>query len=371
VDSGVTDDQRLLMETAARFAEEAYPLSRVRAGAYFDGEVAADYRRRAGDLGWFSMLVPERLGGGCVSGDGLVDAALIAYERGRGLQPAPFVATNVTAFALATAGSEEQQAKVLPGLVSGEIAAAWAAPVAAGGGRLAPEVGAEPAGAGFRLTGRAAMVDGAGPGACLLVAATSPEGPVQALVEPGTAGVSMAPLESLDISRRFAEVRFEGAEVPAGAVLGDATGDLIGRQLAIACVLTAAESVGAMARDFEMALQYAKDRVAFGRPIGSFQAVKHLLADTSLLLEMSKAITLAAAGARSDEDHGLQAASMAKAFVGDSGIDLAQNCHQVFGGISFTWEHDQHLYLRRITTDAALYGDPGWHRERLCQLAGI
>ena len=121
-----------------------------------------------------------------------------------------------------------------------------------------------------------------------------------------------------------------------------------------------------------MALQYAKDRTAFGRPIGSFQAIKHLLADTSLLLEMSKAMVDAAARAVGTGSSDASAvASMAKAFVADSGVELAQNCFQVFGGIGFTWEHDQHLYLRRLTTDAALYGDPSWHRERPCRLGGL
>jgi alkylation response protein AidB-like acyl-CoA dehydrogenase len=131
--------------------------------------------------------------------------------------------------------------------------------------------------------------------------------------------------------------------------------------------------VGAMDHDFSMTLQYAKDRIAFGRPIGSFQGVKHQLADTSLALEMSKAVTLAAARTvgTGEDDHGPQAASMAKAFVGEAGIDLVQTCFQIFGGIGYTWEHDQHLYLRRITTDAGLFGDPAWHREHLCQLAGL
>ena len=127
-----------------------------------------------------------------------------------------------------------------------------------------------------------------------------------------------------------------------------------------------------MAHELEMTVQYAKDRIAFGRPIGSFQAIKHVLADTSLDLEIAKALTLAAARTIGEGDpHGGQAASMAKAYVADCGITLAQNCFQVFGGIGYTWEHDQHLYLRRISSDAAFHGDASWHRERLCQLAGI
>jgi alkylation response protein AidB-like acyl-CoA dehydrogenase len=119
-------------------------------------------------------------------------------------------------------------------------------------------------------------------------------------------------------------------------------------------------------------VQYAKDRIAFGRPIGSFQAIKHLLVDASLSLELGKAVTLAAAQALGTEDEqAVQAASMAKALVGDTGIDVVQNCTQVFGGIGLTWEHDQHLFVRRVTTDASLYGDAVWHREHLCQLAGV
>ena len=152
---------------------------------------------------------------------------------------------------------------------------------------------------------------------------------------------------------------------------GESAG-LVSRQLQVASVLTVAESTGAMERDLAVAVQYAHERIAFGRPIGSFQAVKHLLADASLWLEMSKALAGAAAQAVGQASaDAAEVASMAKAFVGDAGIDLAQSCFQVFGGIGFTWDHDHHLYLRRLTTDAFLYGDPTWHRERLCRLAGV
>ena len=187
----------------------------------------------------------------------------------------------------------------------------------------------------------------------------------------------MTELESLDLTRRFAEVRFDGAPV---AGVGrrrrrPATADaLLAGQLAVAVhARSPPRWSGRWTTTSQMTVQYAKDRIAFGRPIGSFQGVKHQLADTSLALEMSKAITLAAARTvgTDGDDYGPQAASMAKAFVGDAGVDLVQTCFQVFGGIGYTWEHDQHLYLRRITTDAGLFGDPAWHREHLCQLAGL
>jgi alkylation response protein AidB-like acyl-CoA dehydrogenase len=358
MDPSASDDQKLIMETSGRLMDELCPLTEVRASTYRDAEFALAYRRRASDLGWFSMLVPEELGGGNVSGNGVVDATLIAFERGRRLQPAPFVGTNVVAYALGQAGSPD-----------GEASAAWLPlPTAPGQG-----ISATRTSSGYEFSGRSTHVQDADSAAWFLVTAETDGGVIQALIDPAASGLKVTPLDSLDITRGFAEVQFDALEVPAAAVLGDGDArELVERQLAVACVLTTAESVGAMDYDFEMALQYAKDRIAFGRPIGSFQAIKHLLADTSLMLEMSKAITLAAASSvGADDGYGLEAASMAKAFVGDCGIDLAQNCFQVFGGIGFTWEHDQHLYLRRVTTDSALFGSPAWHRERLCQLAGL
>jgi alkylation response protein AidB-like acyl-CoA dehydrogenase len=369
MDPSATDEQNLIMETSARLMDQLCPLTQVRANSYLDADFALDYRRRASDLGWFSMLIPGELGGGRISANGVLDSTLIAFERGRRLQPAPFVATNVVASAIARSGSTDQKTQVLPGLARGETSAAWI-PFPTGPGQ---GISATRTPSGHRFSGRSTHVQDADSAAWLLVTAGTDDGVIQALIDPTSAGVTITPLDSLDITRRFAEVKLDGVEVAdASLVGGQDARRLVDHQLAVACVLTAAESVGAMDRDFEMALQYAKDRIAFGRPIGSFQAIKHLLADTSLMLEMSKAITLAAANSvGTDDGYGSEAASMAKAFVGDCGIDLAQNCFQVFGGIGFTWEHDQHLYLRRVTTDSVLFGDPSWHRERLCQLAGL
>jgi alkylation response protein AidB-like acyl-CoA dehydrogenase len=374
VDSDATDDQKVLLDASVRFIQQACPLTRVRERAYSDIAFAADYRRRAGELGWFSMLVPEDLGGGNVSGNGVLDAALIAYKRGDMLQPGPFVGTNVVACAISAAGNQEQREKVLPALISGEASASWAIAPPAGSAAMEGGVTAKFKGGAYELSGSKTFVQDVDESCWLLVTAATDDGVAQFLVPPGAAAVTVVALDSLDLSRRFSEVRFERAQLPASALVGTAgkASGLVARQSAIAAVLTAAESVGAMDHDFEMTLKYAKDRIAFGRPIGSFQAIKHLLADMSLSLEMSKAIVLAAAKSLgSDDGYGLEAASIAKAFVGDAGVDLAQNCFQIFGGIGFTFEHDQHLYLRRLTTDAALFGNPAWHRERLCQLSNL
>jgi alkylation response protein AidB-like acyl-CoA dehydrogenase len=364
----------MVLDTSVRFIEASYPLAKVRAGAFADGDQRAEYLRATAALGWYSMLVPDDLGGGSVTDNGLLDAVLIAAKRGAGLQPGPFVGTNVVAFALANAGSDSHRADVIPALVAGEATAGWVvgAPVvpASAGGEIVAAVD----GSNVVLNGTAKLVADLVFAKWLLVTAGSGDGLVQFLLPTDAPGVTIEQMDSLDLSRTFCTVRFEGVRAGADDAVGqpDEVAALVEHQLAIACVLTAAESVGAMERDFETALKYAKDRIAFGRPIGSFQAIKHVLADTSLALEMSKAITLAAAETLgSGDDHGVQIAAMAKAFVNDSGQELAQNCFQIFGGIGFTWEHDQHLYLRRLATDAVLYGEPDFQRERLCQLAGI
>jgi alkylation response protein AidB-like acyl-CoA dehydrogenase len=168
-------------------------------------------------------------------------------------------------------------------------------------------------------------------------------------------------------------VSFDGVHVPEDAVLttGD-TSSLLDRLIDVAATLSVAESVGAMSRLLELTVAYAKDRTAFGRPIGSFQALKHLLADASFSVEVSAAGATAAAHAVGDRSPtASEIASIAKAYVGDAGIAVTQACQQTHGGIGFTWEHDLHFYLRRLAVDRVLYGDPSWHRERICRIHGL
>ena len=372
-DLDLTDDQQLLGETTARFIESTCPLTRIRELSEGGTDPGPDYRRSAAELGWFAMLAPEELGGGSVSGNGVVDAAIIAEARGRLLQPGAFAATNAVVCGLSIDGSPDLQTKLVPAIVVGRCDGdvGVGRPVRIAGQRSSSRNAAAPASscpawrAWFRMP----------------TAATGCSSPRRATPVPASSccrlklrGMAVRRLDGLDLTRRFCVVQFDEVELPGSALVGEVggAGAAIERQLQVALALTVAESVGAMSYDLELVVEYAKARIAFGRPIGSFQAVKHLLADTSLLLEASKAMSAACAravGSRSDE--GAAVASMAKAFVGDCGIELAQNCLQVFGGIGFTWEHDQHLYLRRLTTDAALYGDPSWHRERLCRLHGV
>jgi alkylation response protein AidB-like acyl-CoA dehydrogenase len=374
MDLDLSSDQELMRSTTARFIESACPLTTVRELGADRATEGIDYRRQAAELGWFAMLVPDEFGGGTVSGNGVADAAIVAEERGRGLQPGPFVATNAVVCALAIDGNDEQRTKVLPAIAAGEETATWALASSVGDWTLGAGANVTARGGGYVLTGASGFVQDADEADWILVTAAGDAGLTQFLVPAGTPGVEVKLLEGLDLTRRFCDVRFADVELPPSALVGaaGAAAGTVDRQLQVAVTLTVAEMVGAMDRDFEVALDYAKVRTAFGRPIGSFQAIKHLLADTSLALEMSKAMSVAAAKAVGEgNDDAAEVASMAKAFVSDSAIDLAQNCFQVFGGIGYTWEHDQHLYMRRLTTDAALYGDAAWHREHVWEIFGL
>jgi alkylation response protein AidB-like acyl-CoA dehydrogenase len=373
MDEDLSTDQQVLVDAATRFAEDTFPIAKLRGRAFDDAEFAAAYRRQAAELGWFSLVVPEAHGGGSVSGNGVLDAALVAYTRGRLLQPVGFVGANVVACAIATAGTDEQRAGALAAIMAGEAPAGWVVGNVFGAPQLDGVIDATRSGDGWSLTGTAVMVEDADPGAWLLVSAATPDGPAQLLVAPGASGVSFAPVDGLDLSRRYTDVTFFDVAVPASGLVGTPGDRALGEQLlTLASTLTVAECVGAMHQELEMTVDYAKQRIAFGRPIGSFQAIKHLLADSSTMLEVSKAVALAAARQAGEGDaHAAQAASQAKAFVGDAAMDHVQACFQVFGGISFTWEHDQHLFFRRITMGAEQFGDAAWHREHVCVLAGI
>jgi alkylation response protein AidB-like acyl-CoA dehydrogenase len=374
LDLPLSDDLDILRAATLRFTQREWPIEKLRAAADGGPAIEAGYVQRAAELGWFAALAPEEDGGGSISGSGLVDAAVVAVERGRSLQPGPFVPMNVVVAALAREGSPAQRAAVLPGLMAGTTVATWAAAGSAGTWGAGEAIRWARAPGGYALAGTACLVQDADRADYFLITAGASDGISQFLVPAQMPGLCVRPVGSIDLSRSFCEVQLTDVIVPDDALLGQpgtAAAAAAEHELQVACVLTVAETIGAMEQDFQLALQYARDRIAFGRPIGSFQAVKHLLADTSLLLESSRTLCDAAARAVSNGDAGPELASVAKAYVGDSAIQLGQNCFQVFSGIGFTWEHDHHLYLRRLTMDAALYGDPAWHRTRLARFYGL
>jgi alkylation response protein AidB-like acyl-CoA dehydrogenase len=376
VELTLTDDQQLLRDTATRFMQAACPLETVR-GLVDEGsqtDLPAGYWEEAANLGWFSLLVPEEFGGGSISGNGLRDAAILAEERGRRLQPGPFVGVNLVASALANSGMASQRESVLPTIMGGEASAAWLANDATGAWAPGGSISVTARGDEFVLSGIAGVVQGAAGAAWLLVVASGPGGLSQFLIPADRDGVTVRPLQSHDITQRYATVELSEVHVGPEALLGTIGGAdaEIERQFQVALTLLVAETLGALDGLFEMTRQYALDRIAFGRPIGSYQGIKYQLADMSLSIEAAHAVSAAATkavqGGQSDAG---EVASMAKAWLGDIGIEVAQGCFQIFAGIGYTWEHDLHLFLRRITMNGLLLGQSEWHRERICTIHGL
>ena len=369
MDFGFGEDQELLRSTTRRFLTEHQSLADVRRSMEEPDLFDPVVWRQGADLGWTAMLVPAEHEGGSVTGQPLVDLVVLAEELGRELNPGPFVPCNVSADAIARFGTEVQAKEHLPRLARGETTSAWCL---SGDGSPEPsavEVRASRSGDGWRLEGVARYVHAAADATLLLVTATGPEsGVVNLLVPRPSAGLTDRVLTGLDLTRRFAEVHFDGVTVPGAAELAGGWA-VVERCLSVATVLQAAESVGAADHLFTATVEYAKKRVQFGRTIGSFQAIKHRLANLLIELEGMRAAAHYAALALGD---GLpdadEAVATAGAYVDDAFAHLSGEALQLHGGIGFTWEHDVHLFVRRAKVNQVLYGDGAWHRERLIRL---
>ncbi|MDT5072155.1 MAG: hypothetical protein QOH82_1475 [Mycobacterium sp.] len=369
----VASPERLLFASTARaFLDKEASLGRVRelhaSGTSFD----ADWWQRAAELGWASMLVPEDLGGGSVSGDGVADLALIAEQIGKTVAPGPLHPVNIVLAGLVDADNAQTHSATIESLVAGELVASWA--VYEPGRAWAPgvtSVTATPTGSGFRIDGVKDRVE-AGPESGLFLVVAESDGALrQFLVPADAAGVSVKTQKSLDLVKRYARVTFDGVEVDADAVVGtaDQTPALIARQSQIAQILQCAEVVGILDAVFGFTVQWAMDRYSFGRPLASYQALKHKYADMKIWLEASRATTnaaIAAVGARADDAE--MAVSVAKSYIGEHAPGMLQLCVQLHGGIGVTWEHDLHLYLRRVTLYRSMFGTPEDHNLRVYAL---
>jgi alkylation response protein AidB-like acyl-CoA dehydrogenase len=366
----LTPDQDFLRETTARFLSSQVPVDEIRRLRRRPDGFDRDYWRRGADLGWTSLLVAEDQGGGSVSGHGLIDLTLIAHEFGRHAAPGPLTPCNVVAAALSASGGHPD---VVDGLLSGHLTASWSLEEH---GRRDPLDGigvlARIDGDEVVLTGVKRPVEAAASADFMLVTARTGDGLTQVLVPSGTPGVTVRPMQSVDLTRRFSVVDFADVRVPLESVVGDAgrARHLVDRQFQLALVILNAEMVGAMERAFDMTVDWAFDRYSFGRPLASYQELKHRFADMKSWLEAAHAIADAAAVAvDSEAADATELVSIAKAFIGEYGIELVQDCVQLHGGIGVTFDHDLHLFLRRATLDRSLYGTPAAHRQRVARLA--
>lgn len=371
----LTRDQQLFRGTTKDFLEQEASLLKVRELAEAGGGFDRDWWRRGAELGWVSMLVSAEYGGDSISGSGLRDMALVAEEMGRLVSPGPLVVTNVVAAALSESRFSAAHSTVIERLMSGESVATYAmCEVDRGWDPAGTQLLASPEGDDIVLTGVKDLVESADQSEYMLVTARCADGLAQYLVPTELPGVTVTPLTGIDLVRKFSRVRFDGVRIPRSALVGSGaeTEQAIERQLQIAIVLQCAEMVGVVERVFENTLQWMSDRYSFGRPLSSYQALKHRVADMKMWLEASHGTTAAAAravDARSAE--AAELVSIAKSYVGSIATDIIQDCVQLHGGIAITWEHDIHLYLRRATVNRVSWGTPSEHRERLATIIGV
>ena len=367
MDFTLTEEQRELRSIVRKFlgARSSEPEVR-RLMATEKGYDPDVWRQMSDQLGLPGLAIPEEYGG---AGFSYVELGLVFEEMGRALLCAPYFSTVLAAEVLLRSGDEDAKKDLLPGIAAGETIATLALlERAAGWGADGIAVAATLGPGGWTLTGQKKHVLDGHVADLVLVVARTPAGVSVFAVDQGYVAT---PVDTMDQTRKQAELTFE--RTPARLIGEEGAGwATVERALDAAAILLGAEQVGGASAALDMAVEYAKVRIQFGRPIGSFQAIKHLLADTSLSLEMAKGLVGAAAVALgSGAPDGPELAHAAKAFVAERGPELAQHCFQVFGGIGYTWEHDQHFWLRRLAADAQQFGSAPWQRRALLDLVGV
>jgi alkylation response protein AidB-like acyl-CoA dehydrogenase len=327
-----SDDQQAIKRTAKELLAARFNAEHVRELAEA-GEYDADAWKEICELGWPGIFVSEENGG---QGLGTVELMILMEELGYALAPLPFLSNAAAGLVLQEAGSDEQRERWVSGLATGEATGT----------------------VGVVRNGEAPLVPDAQSADVIVLVEDGESGSV---LEASAADVES--LDTIDATRRFARVRANGGEplgsAPAGAM------DRI-------AVAVAGELVGVAQRTMEMAVDYARERKQFGRPIGSYQAVSHQCAEMLLQVEGARSTTYWAAWCADAEPETLPlAASMAKAYASDAGWRVSASALQVHGGIGFTWEHDLHFFLKRAKADGQLYGTAREHRERVAELSGL
>jgi alkylation response protein AidB-like acyl-CoA dehydrogenase len=379
MDFGFNQEQELLRATARKFFESECPSEFVRARMAEPAGVTDAFWAKLAEQGWLGLVYPETYGG---AGLGFVDLTVLMEEMGRAVMPGPFFSTVLLGgLTILEAGSEAQKQEWLGKISAGEakVALAFTEPNARWDA-AAVTVTARESGGGFTVSGTKLFVLDAHLADVLVVAARTREGkrPEEGLslflVPRSARGVEVKLLPTMDQTRKLCEVTFTDVAVGADALLGQRDGAWapLSRVLDRATVALCAEMCGGAQRVLDMTTDYAKIRIAFGKPIGSYQGVKHKAADMLVEIENAKSLTYYAAWAMDENvPEAPLAASMAKAYVSDAFRKAAGTGIQLHGGIGFTWEHDLHLYFKRAKSSEFSFGDATWHRERVAQLINL
>ena len=366
------EEQEELRRFVRQFLEAKSPESEVRRlMATEEGYDPDVWRQMAEQMGLQGLIVPEEFGG---SGFGFIELVVVLEEMGRALLCAPYFSSVVLAAGtLLQSGDEAAKKELLPGIASGETIATLAFTEESGRwGEDGITMGATADGdGGWTLQGAKLYVLDGHVADLILVAARTDGGVSLFAVEAGADGLSRTALSTMDQTRKQARVEFAGT--PARLIGTEGGGwPVLERVLDLAAVALAAEQVGGAQRVLDMAVAYAKERVQFGRPIGSFQAIKHKCADMLLEVESAKSAAYYAAWCASEMNDELPVmASLAKAYCSEAYFHAAAENIQIHGGIGFTWEHPAHLYFKRAKSSELLFGDPTYHRELLAQRIGL
>ncbi|SNQ45260.1 Acyl-CoA dehydrogenase [Frankia canadensis] len=367
----LSEDQEELQRTVRRFLREKSPEGKVRADMASDLGFDRDlWRLMAQQLGLQGLTIPERFGG---SGAGFVESFIVLEEMGRSLFCSPYFSTvALAASTVMRAGDERVAARLLPAIASGAATATVAVAGPDGVWDLpAPSIEARLVGEGWVLSGTEPFVLDGATADHILVRGSTSDGTRLFEVAGDAVGLTKTPLITLDQTRRIAGLDFDS--VAAHVIESrDSAQEVLRWVMDRAIVAQAAEQVGAASACLESTVDYAKERHQFGRPIGSFQAIKHKCAEMLIALESARSTAHYACLllATEDDQSGL-AASLAKACCSDAFLKIAAEHIQVHGGIGFTWEHSAHLYFKRAKSAQQLFGAPGFHRDRVAELIGI
>jgi alkylation response protein AidB-like acyl-CoA dehydrogenase len=373
LDFGFSEEQEMLRDAAKRFLADNCSTKFVRQMMADESAHDAGFWRKLVDLGWPGLLIPEEYGG---QGGSFLDMTVIAEEAGKSLIPGPFFAAALLGAPIVIeGGSDAQKKQLLPKMAKGEYIATVAIAEAAGrfdAGGI--ELRAEKKGSDYTIAGEKFFVPDAQVADCIVVAARSAgsgESGVTLLMVPAKQkGVTITQLKTVDMTRRLCHVKFDGVAVSRANVLGkEGQGwPTLRRILDVATAALAAEMVGTAQKALDIAVDYAKTRVQFGKPIGSFQAVKHKCVDMMVAVENSRSLTYYACWTVDERlAEAATAVPMAKAYASDMAKNVTSEAIQVHGGIGFTWEHDMHLYHRRALAGEANFGNAPIHRETVAK----
>ena len=366
-----SDEQEELRTAVRRFLTEKSPESEVRRLMdTTEGYDPAVWSQMADQLGLQSLTIPEEFGG---SGFSYVELLVVLEEMGAALLCAPFFSSvALGANALLTSGDDEAKKSYLPGIASGETIATLAITEDNGKWDFSGiELAATQKDGSWVLDGHKMFVIDGHVANLIIVAARTGAG-VSLFAVPGdAAGLTRTPLPTMDQTRKQARLEFSGTPAVLIGVDGGAEAGL-SKTLDLAAVALAAEQVGGAQHVLDASVEYAKTRIQFGRPIGSFQAIKHKCADMLLEVESAKSAAYYAAWAAAEDSDELPVvASLAKSYCSEAYFHSAAENIQIHGGIGFTWEHPAHLYFKRAKSSELLLGDPSYHRELLAQRIGI